>query len=41
MFLLVDKAILLLVESHVKGVVLGSVSQYIIERAKCPVLVVK
>ena len=27
MFLLVDKAILLLVESHVKGVLLGSVSQ--------------
>lgn len=25
----------------VKGVLLGSVSQYIIERAKCPVLVVK
>ena len=27
--------------SFVKGVLLGSVSQYIIERAKCPVLVVK
>jgi nucleotide-binding universal stress UspA family protein len=25
----------------VKGVLLGSVSQYIIERAKCPVMVVK
>lgn len=27
--------------NFVKGVLLGSVSQYIIERAKCPVLVVK
>ncbi len=27
--------------SVVKGVLLGSVSQYIIERAKCPVLVIK
>ena len=25
----------------VKGVLLGSVSQYIVEQAKCPVLVVK
>ena len=25
----------------VKGVLLGSVSQYVVEQAKCPVLVVK
>ena len=37
----IEKAVEIAQACGAKGVLLGSVSQYVVEQAKCPVLVVK